>query len=238
VTNKEIKHFLILQQLESVGLLPEHLSRYPHEFSGGQRQRIGIARSLIMKPRFIVADEPISALDVSIRAQVLNLLRKFQRESNLTYIFIAHDLSVVRHIADRIAVIYRGDIVELASSEELFNNPLHPYTKSLLTAIPLADPDQEAKKVHFDYDPEKEHPDYLSDFPVWQEVSPGHYVYANQREFKNYQTILGVEQEDNQSSSLKKASLSSSKRKISSKTKTVTNSKNKKRSNKKTIQDN
>jgi len=183
---KEVKRFLILEQIKSVGLLPEHLSRYPHEFSGGQRQRIGIARSLIMRPKFIVADEPISALDVSIRAQVLNLLNKFKKEYDLTYIFIAHDLSVVRHIADRIAVIYRGDIVELADAEELFQNPLHPYTKSLLSAIPLADPEQERNKVHLVYDSEKEHSDYLSDFPVWQEVIPGHYVYANQREAEIY----------------------------------------------------
>jgi oligopeptide transport system ATP-binding protein len=164
--DRDVKHYLILQQVESVGLLPEHLSRYPHEFSGGQRQRIGIARALIMRPRFIVADEPISALDVSIRAQVMNLLNKFQKEYDLTYIFIAHDLSVVRHIADRIAVIYRGDIVELAPAEELFNNPLHPYTKSLLSAIPLADPDQERNKVHWVYNPEVEHEDYLIDFPI------------------------------------------------------------------------
>jgi len=186
VTRKEIKRYLILQQIENVGLLPEHLSRYPHEFSGGQRQRIGIARSLIMHPKFIVADEPISALDVSIRAQVLNLLNKFKKEYDLTYIFIAHDLSVVRHIADRIAVIYRGDIVELAKADELFQNPLHPYTKSLLSAIPLADPEQERTKIHLVYDAEKEHADYLSDFPVWQEVFPGHYVYANQREVQEY----------------------------------------------------
>jgi len=190
VKDRDVKHYLILQQVESVGLLPEHLSRYPHEFSGGQRQRIGIARALIMRPRFIVADEPISALDVSIRAQVMNLLNKFQKEYDLTYIFIAHDLSVVRHIADRIAVIYRGDIVELAPAEELFNNPLHPYTKSLLSAIPLADPDQERTKIHWVYHPEVEHEDYLIDFPIWQEVSRGHYIYANNREMQQYKKIV------------------------------------------------
>jgi len=146
-------------------MLPEHLSRYPHEFSGGQRQRIGIARALIMKPRLIIADEPISALDVSIRAQVMNLLAKFQKEFGLTYLFVAHDLSVVRFVADRIAVIYRGDIVELAEAEELFLNPLHPYTKSLLSAIPLPDPNLEKKKTHYKYDPVKEHSDYLVDTP-------------------------------------------------------------------------
>lgn len=183
---KDVKHFLILKLLTTVGMLPEHLSRYPHEFSGGQRQRIGIARALIMNPTFIVADEPISALDVSIRAQVMNLLAQFQKEFNLTYIFIAHDLSVVRFVADRIAVIYRGDIVELAEADELFLNPLHPYTKSLLSAVPLPDPDQERNKVHYKYEPEIEHQDYLVDFPQWAEVKNGHYVYANERELKGY----------------------------------------------------
>ncbi|WP_031543279.1 ATP-binding cassette domain-containing protein [Mesoplasma photuris] len=182
----KVKKFLILELLTTVGMLPEHLSRYPHEFSGGQRQRIGIARALIMKPSFIVADEPISALDVSIRAQVMNLLAKFQKEFDLTYIFIAHDLSVVRFVANRIAVIYRGDIVELAEADELFFNPLHPYTKSLLSAVPLPDPEQERNKVHYKYQPEIEHADYITDFPQWVEVKNGHYVYANERELKNY----------------------------------------------------
>nr|VZS00760.1 Oligopeptide transport ATP-binding protein OppF [Mycoplasma feriruminatoris] len=186
IDKKDIKRFLINQLLETVGLLPEHLSRYPHEFSGGQRQRIGIARALIMKPKFVVADEPISALDVSIRAQIMNLLAKFQKQFDLTYIFIAHDLSVVRFATDRIAVIYRGDIVELAESDELFELPLHPYTRSLLSAIPLPDPVQESKKVHFVYNPEVEHYDYLVDFPKWVEVSKGHFVYANEREVKVY----------------------------------------------------
>ncbi|WFQ91254.1 oligopeptide ABC transporter ATP-binding protein [Mycoplasma feriruminatoris] len=186
IDKKDIKRFLINQLLETVGLLPEHLSRYPHEFSGGQRQRIGIARALIMKPKFVVADEPISALDVSIRAQIMNLLAKFQKQFDLTYIFIAHDLSVVRFATDRIAVIYRGDIVELAESDELFELPLHPYTRSLLSAIPLPDPVQESKKVHFVYNPEVEHHDYLVDFPKWVEVSKGHFVYANEREVKAY----------------------------------------------------
>lgn len=187
VKAKDVKNFLILQLITTVGMLPEHLTRYPHEFSGGQRQRIGIARALVMKPSFIVADEPISALDVSIRAQVMNLLAKFQKEFDLTFIFIAHDLSVVRFVANRIAVIYRGDIVELAESDELFYNPLHPYTKSLLSAIPLPDPKQESQKVHYEYDPTTEHADYLIDFPQFREVENGHYVYANQRELKKYQ---------------------------------------------------
>ena len=141
------------EMINEVGLLPEHLTRYPHEFSGGQRQRIGLARAMVMEPELVVADEPISALDVSIRAQVLNLLKKFQREKDLTYLFIAHDLSIVRFISDRIAVIYKGDIVEIADAEELFNFPLHPYTHSLISAIPIPDPQLEKNKVLFTYDP-------------------------------------------------------------------------------------
>lgn len=190
VKSSDLKHFLVKQTLTSVGMLPEHLSRYPHEFSGGQRQRIGIARALVMRPEFIVADEPISALDASIRAQVINLLTRFQKEYDLTYIFIAHDLSIVHFIADRIAVLYHGDIVELAPADTLFDHPLHPYTKSLLSAVPLPDPEQEKKKVHFVYNPQKEHHDYLVDFPVWQEVQPNHFVFANNREFKAMQKQL------------------------------------------------
>lgn len=134
------------QMIKEVGLLPEHLTRYPHEFSGGQRQRIGLARAMIMEPSLVVADEPISALDVSIRAQVLNLLNKFQRERGTTYLFIAHDLSIVRFISDRIGVIYKGEIVEIAEAEELFAYPLHPYTRSLISAIPIPDPKLEKKK--------------------------------------------------------------------------------------------
>ncbi|AHI54183.1 oligopeptide ABC transporter ATP-binding protein [Spiroplasma sabaudiense Ar-1343] len=183
VKDNDVKQFLIISLLKEVGLLSEHLSRYPHEFSGGQRQRIGIARALVMHPEFVVADEPISALDVSIRAQVLNLLKQFQDKFNLTYIFVAHDLSVVRFIADRIAVIYHGEIVELAEANELFNNPMHPYTKSLLTAIPLPDPKQEKKKIHIDYNPEEVHADYIFDVPEFVEITPGHFVLANSREF-------------------------------------------------------
>ncbi len=132
--------------INEVGLLPEHLTRYPHEFSGGQRQRIGLARAMVMEPELVVADEPISALDVSIRAQVLNLMKKFQNEKQLTYLFIAHDLSIVRFISDRIGVIYKGNIVEVAEAEELFNYPLHPYTHSLISAIPIPDPQLEKNK--------------------------------------------------------------------------------------------
>lgn len=170
--------------IKEVGLLPEHLYRYPHEFSGGQRQRIGIARALIMHPKLIVADEPISALDVSIRAQVLNLLKKFQREQNLTYLFVAHDLSVVRFISDRIAVIRQGRILELAKTEELFKHPLHPYTKALLSAVPIPDPLLAKRKKLTVYDPSMH--DYSTDKPMFKEVVPGHFVYGNEKELEAY----------------------------------------------------
>ena len=174
--------------LREVGLLPEFASRFPHEFSGGQRQRIGIARALIMEPEFVVADEPISALDVSIRAQVLNLLNHLKKSRGLTYLFIAHDLSVVRFISDRIAVIHKGRIVELAEAEELFLNPLHPYTKALLSAVPIPDPEQEKKKQLLVYDPGSH--DYSADPPVWEEIRAGHFVYGNQKELEQYRKDL------------------------------------------------
>lgn len=170
--------------VEEVGLLPEHLTRYPHEFSGGQRQRVGIARSVVMEPKFIVADEPISALDVSIRAQVLNLLRKFQKEKGLTYLFIAHDLSIVRFISDRIAVIHLGKIVEIAETEELFKYPLHPYTKSLLSAIPIPDPILEREKTLFVYDPSVH--DYSVNQPSLVDIGNKHFVYGNEEEIGKY----------------------------------------------------
>lgn len=170
--------------LREVGLLPEFASRFPHEFSGGQRQRIGIARALIMEPEFVIADEPISALDVSIRAQVLNLLNKLKKEKNLTYLFIAHDLSVVRFISDRIAVIHKGRIVELAEAEELFLHPLHPYTKALLSAVPIPDPEIEKQKQLLVYDPSIH--DYSVDKPSWNEILPGHFIYANGVEMEGY----------------------------------------------------
>ena len=174
----------VQKALREVGLLPEFASRFPHEFSGGQRQRIGIARALVMEPEFIVADEPISALDVSIRAQVLNLLNRLKKDRGLTYLFIAHDLSVVRFISDRIAVISKGRIVELAEAEELFLNPLHPYTKALLSAVPMPDPRMEKKKKLLVYDPSMH--DYSVDKPVWEEVKEGHFVYGNQKELEEY----------------------------------------------------
>ena len=177
-------HEKVMAALHEVGLLPEFASRFPHEFSGGQRQRIGIARALIMEPEFTVADEPISALDVSIRAQVLNLLNKLKASRGLTYLFIAHDLSVVRFISDRIAVISKGRIVELAETEELFRHPLHPYTKALLSAVPIPDPGLEKKKKLLVYDPSVH--DYSADKPLWQEIANGHYVYGSQKELEAY----------------------------------------------------
>lgn len=174
----------IKNMMAEVGLLSEHLTRYPHEFSGGQRQRIGIARALVMNPEFVIADEPISALDVSVRAQVLNLLKKMQAEKGLTYLFIAHDLSVVRFISDRIAVIHKGVIVEVAETEELFNNPIHPYTKSLLSAVPIPDPILERQKELIVYNPEQH--DYTEDKPTMVEIKPNHFVWANQAEVEKY----------------------------------------------------
>ena len=173
--------------ISEVGLLPEHLTRYPHEFSGGQRQRIGLARAMVMEPELVVADEPISALDVSIRAQVLNLLKKFQKERDITYLFIAHDLSIVRFISDRIGVIYKGDIVEIAEAEELFDFPLHPYTRSLISAIPIPDPILEKNKVLFTYDPSVH--DYSEDKPELVDIGNNHFVYGNKKEIEEYKAI-------------------------------------------------
>ncbi len=182
--------------LESVGLLPEHKSRYPHEFSGGQRQRVGIARAMIMDPKFIVADEPISALDVSIRAQVLNLMNKLKAERNLTYLFIAHDLSVVRFIADRIAVIHLGEIVEIAESETLFEYPLHPYTVSLLSAVPMPDPIVEKTRKHIVYDPSKL--DQSGEKRELREIRPGHLVFCTSKEYEEYEVKMAeMEREKN-----------------------------------------
>jgi len=173
--SKEERQTKVVNMLGNVGLLPEHMSRYPHEFSGGQRQRIGIARALIVEPQLILADEPISALDVSIRAQVLNLLKRLQTERGLTYLFIAHDLSIIRYISDRIAVMHQGYIVELGEAEEIYNNPLHPYTKSLLTAIPQPDPKTKDQRVKIPYN--KGDINYAT--CSWKEYGNGHYVLVN-----------------------------------------------------------
>ena len=173
--------------INEVGLLPEHLTRYPHEFSGGQRQRIGVARAMVMEPELVVADEPISALDVSIRAQVLNLLKQFQKENGVSYLFIAHDLSIVRFISDRIAVIYKGDIVEVAETDELFNFPLHPYTHSLISAVPIPDARLEKNKVLYTYDPSIH--DYSEDKPELVDIGHGHWVYGNKKEIEEYKAI-------------------------------------------------
>lgn len=177
----------VFKALNDVGLLEEHAERYPHEFSGGQRQRICIARVLAMEPKFIIADEPISALDVSIRAQVLNLLRDLKQERGLSYLFIAHDLTVVRYFADRIAVIHQGEIKELAETEELFARPMHPYTRSLLSAVPMPDPDVEKNKSLLIYDPSMH--DYAKDKPTWREIFPGHFVQANDAEAASYREM-------------------------------------------------
>ncbi len=174
----------VFKALSEVGLLEEHAERYPHEFSGGQRQRICIARVLAMEPQFIIADEPISALDVSIRAQVLNLLRDLQKGRGLSYLFIAHDLTVVRYFADRIAVIHQGELKELAETEELFARPLHPYTRSLLSAVPVPDPDVEKHKELLVY--ESSMHDYSREKPAWVELYPGHFVQANDSESRSY----------------------------------------------------
>ncbi|MCI5675278.1 MAG: ATP-binding cassette domain-containing protein [Ezakiella sp.] len=179
---------LVYQMLETVGLTREHANRYPHEFSGGQRQRIGVARALITNPDFVIADEPVSALDVSIQAQVLNLLNSLKKKLDLTVLFIAHDLSVVKYFSDRIGVMYYGRLVELAPSEELYLNPIHPYTRSLLSSIPIPDPRVEKERKHIYYDPSMH--DYSTSAPTWNEIKPGHFVLANEAEMAEYRKIL------------------------------------------------
>ena len=178
--------------MKKVGLRPEHLKRFPHEFSGGQRQRVGIARAMVINPEVIIADEPISALDVSIRAQVLNLIKEFQKERKMTVLFIAHDLSVVRYISDRIGVIYGGRLVELAEANRLFSMPLHPYTKSLLSAVPIPDPQVERFKKVVTYNPMDHHYRW-DDVPDFYEVEPGHYVRCNLKELAEYKKIIAKE---------------------------------------------
>ena len=187
--NKKVIDEKVYQMLELVGLVREHADRYPHEFSGGQRQRIGVARAVIMNPELIIADEPVSALDVSIQAQVINLLNDLRHDLGLTILFVAHDLSVVKYFSDRIGVMYFGKLVELATSDELFKNPLHPYTRSLLSAIPLPDPIYEKNRERIVYDPLAEH-DYSVDKPSLREISPGHFVQCNDAEFEKYKAML------------------------------------------------
>ena len=180
----------VYEVLETVGLVREHAGRYPHEFSGGQRQRIGVARSVIMKPELIIADEPVSALDVSIQAQVINLLNDLRHELGITILFVAHDLSVVKYFSDRIGVMYFGKLVELADSDELFKHPLHPYTRSLLSAIPLPDPDYEKNRKRITYVPLRDH-DYSVEQPSFREVAPNHFVLCSDSEEKQYRSIIG-----------------------------------------------
>ena len=191
IKDKEYIDEKVFEILETVGLVREHAGRYPHEFSGGQRQRIGIARSVIMQPEMIIADEPISALDVSIQAQVINLLNELREKYGLTILFIAHDLSVVKYFSDRIGVMYFGKMVELASSDELFAHPLHPYTKSLLSAIPCPDPHYEKQRKRISYNPKESH-DYSVDLPSLREIKPGHFVYCNDAEEQAYKKELGL----------------------------------------------
>ena len=185
VKDKDFIDEQVYKMLETVGLVREHATRYPHEFSGGQRQRIGIARAVIMNPELIIADEPISALDVSIQAQVINLLNELSEKMGLTILFIAHDLAVVKYFSDRIAVMYFGKIVELATSDELFAHPFHPYTRSLLSAIPLPDPITEKQRQRMTYNPVLDH-DYSKEKPTMREVYPGHFVLCNTEEYERF----------------------------------------------------
>lgn len=187
--NKDYIDQKVYEMLERVGLVREHASRYPHEFSGGQRQRIGVARALIMEPSLVIADEPISALDVSIRAQIINLLNELREELGITIMFIAHDLSVVKYFSDRIGVMYFGKMVELADSDELFRHPLHPYTKALLSAIPQPDPVYEKTRKRIIYNPVADH-DYRNSTPTFREVFPGHKVLCDDAEFEKYLKIV------------------------------------------------
>ncbi|MCI8435227.1 MAG: ATP-binding cassette domain-containing protein [Clostridia bacterium] len=189
VRDKQYIDERVFELLERVGLVREHAGRYPHEFSGGQRQRIGIARSVIMEPELIIADEPVSALDVSIQAQVINLLNELRDNLGISVLFIAHDLSVVKYFSDRIAVMYYGKIMELATSDELFKNPMHPYTRALLSAIPLPDPIYEKKRQRIVYNPLADH-DYSVDKPTMRELTEGHFVYCNEAEFERFKAEL------------------------------------------------
>ncbi|MHB0808875.1 MAG: ABC transporter ATP-binding protein [Facklamia hominis] len=185
--NKKERMEVIGQLLESVGLNREHANRYAHEFSGGQRQRIGIARALSLEPQFIIADEPISALDVSIQAQVVNLMKRLQKDKNLTYLFIAHDLSMVKYISDRIAVMYRGKIVEMGDADQIYHHAVHPYTRSLLSAVPQPDPISEKKRIRVPYQHEE-----VSDSLQAFQIQPGHSIYATEAQFKRWMKEVGL----------------------------------------------
>ena len=188
IKDKAEQHRQVAEILDKVGLLPEHATRYPHEFSGGQRQRNGIARALVLKPSFIIADEPVSALNVSIQTQDINQLMDIKKEMNLTILFIAHDLAVVKYFSDRIGVMCFGNLVELADADELYAHPIHPYTKALLSAIPQPDPLVEKKKKRIYYDPSMN--DYSREKPSFQEIRPGHFVYASDSEMEKYRREL------------------------------------------------
>ena len=179
----------VVEMLKKVGLNEEHATRYPHEFSGGQRQRIGIARAIIVRPKMIIADEPVSALDVSIQAQVINLLNDLKEELGLTILFIAHNLSVVKYFSDRIGVMYYGHLVEIARGDDLYAKPLHPYTRALLSAIPEPNPITERTRKRVDYDPERDH-DYSNEKPSLVEIEPEHFIYCSASELQRYKKLI------------------------------------------------
>ena len=195
IKDKEYIDQQVYDILDKVGLVREHAGRYPHDFSGGQRQRIGIARSVVMRPEMIIADEPVSALDVSVQAQVINLLNELKESMGLTILFIAHDLSVVKYFSDRIGVMYFGKMVELADADELFAHPMHPYTKSLLSAIPLPDPRTEKVRKRIKYNALESH-DYTVDKPSFREIAPNHFVMCNDAEEIAYKAELAADGKD------------------------------------------